>query len=265
MDYLYSFSGADARAYVYFDGLEESIHKLQSLHTLSFSVHEAKGMVRSLGFRSMRGMARGVRTIAGSMIFVVVTDHPLRELIQQSYQSPNEHRNGWSIDKYLTGTGTALDTLSFNNRLPTLMSPFNLLLTYVSELAHYDLDFEDVEGLRVDGAAMLLKGVEFLDEGMVTSVNDIVSEITYSFVCRDAKPISMNTFELGMKPDPVGSTEQASKQRQLDQILSEGRQPTARTAPHYFDDNGDEISEREALGMSDEDYALWKLSSTLGN
>lgn len=259
MNYLYSFSGADAKAYAYFDQVEDKVVRLESLHTLSFSVHEAKGMVRSLGFRSMRGMARGVRTIAGSMIFVVVQDHPLRDLIRNSFQSPNEGRNGWSIDKYLTGTGAALDQLSFENRLPTLMPPFNLLLTYVSEVARYDFDFENGDGLRVDGAALLLKGVEFLDEGLVTSVNDIVSEVTYSFVARDAKPLSMNTFGLEVKPPVVGSREARRQQEELNRILNEGNPYPGRVEPKYFDEFGNEISEQEALGMDSETYALYKL------
>jgi hypothetical protein len=47
---------------------------------------------------------------------------------------------------------------------------------------------EDVQ--RVSGAGLLLSEVEFLDDGLVTSTNDIVTEITLSFIACDYKPLS---------------------------------------------------------------------------
>jgi hypothetical protein len=53
----------------------------------------------------------------------------------------------------------------------------------------------------------LLRGVEFIDEGLVTSTNDIVSEVTYSFRAFDYKPLAkisvLSEEELGAEMDTL--------------------------------------------------------------
>lgn len=201
MDYRYSYSGADATAFAWYEGVEEQIVRLESLHTVSMSVHEAKGQVRTLGYRGIRGLTRSVRTIAGSMIFVVIDDHPLRQMMRLAVESPRFHRLGWSEDRDQVGTGSALSNLDFTNRLGTLLPPMHMLVTYVHEVQNLNRNNSpelvnqiaagQTSDVNIQGAALLLKDLEFLDEGLVTSVNDIVSEITYSFIARDYKELSM--------------------------------------------------------------------------
>ncbi len=223
----YSFSGADSRAYAYFDGVEENIVELTSVHTISISINERKGMARSLGYRGIRGMARGVRTIGGSIIFTVVQDHPLRKLIETSLLSPYIGRMGWSVDRDMVGVGTALNQFDFTNRLPTLLPPFNVLVKYVSEMAAYTGAVTAGNDASPEGAALLIKGMEFIDEGHVTSVNDIVSEISYSWVAMDLKPLSKNTFTASnpspLSWDPFAS--QATKQQLLRQSVGQDFYP----------------------------------------
>lgn len=222
--YRYSFSGADARAFVYFEGMEDTVKQLEALHTISVSVHEGKGQARALGFRGVKGLARGVRTIAGSMILTVIEDNPLRPLmenLQEFVARGNTAWPGWSIDRHEIGTGSAMGgTLHFANRIAPLLPPTNILLEYVSEGALYsprgavnwvppEDGFSDrfvstladkSRKVDVEGASMLLRGVEFIDEGVVTSANDIVTEITLSFIATDFKPISAQVFGAGGIP-----------------------------------------------------------------
>jgi hypothetical protein len=248
--YTYSYSGADVQPYVWYDGYEEEIVGLYSVHTVSVSVHEAKGQARSLGYRGMKGMARGVRTIAGSLIFTVVHDHPLRPLMdiagkagdeiggisfedvdtridaserasKSTYDRPFQNV-GWSVDRDYVGTGTYLDRFDMNNKLGTLLPPFNMMLQYVAEepWSNYSQSIVDIEGrfnlnntappnkngkwepqetiIPVRHAQMAIMGIEIIDEGMVTSINDIVSEVTMSFIARDFKPISFNGRNVGV-------------------------------------------------------------------
>ena len=195
--YLYSYSGADSRAYAYFEGRGDQTVYLESMHTVSFSVYEPKGDVRSLGYRGVRGFTRSTRTIAGSMIFQVIRDHPLRNLLRVGSDPALNRRLGWSMDRDYVGVGSAFSNLEHTNRLPTILPPFNLLLTYVSELgmAGANNSGRPVKD-ETEHAALLLKGVELITDGMVTSVNDIVSEMTFSFKARDYKPISSNRFRV---------------------------------------------------------------------
>lgn len=253
--YRYSYSGSDADVYAYYPGMEDEITQLESLHTISVSVHEAKGQARALGYRGIKGIARGVRTIAGSMILTVIEDHPLRQLL--STVGPYMAREsatwgGWSFDRSVAGTGTALQGLEFTNRLSTLLPPFNILVQYASEGAKFNEKWSDVEDIRFDtisyqpehearradesrkeyrerrksekyyagtgfvekaqalsmeipGAAMVVEGIEIIDSGIVTSINDVVSEISMSFLARDFKPLApmvYGTTPIQPLPDP---------------------------------------------------------------
>ena len=200
--HTYSFSGADARVFTYFDAAPSLIRPLDSVHTISISVHEAKGQARALGHRGAKGLARGVRTIAGSLILTVINDHPLKSLIDQYNESGRPDIQGWSLDRDLVGKGTLARSYDLNNLLSTLLPPFNLAIQYVSEGADYRVfdsitDDPAVDGdlvinkiTTVGGAGLLLRHVEFVDDGLVTSTNDIVTEITLSFIALDYKPLA---------------------------------------------------------------------------
>lgn len=204
----YSFSGADVRAFVYFEGMEDTIRPLEALHTLSISVHEGKGQVRSLGFRGIKGLARGIRTIGGSLILPVIEDNPLRPLMENLrdfVKRNNTYWPGWSIDRHEVGTGSAFsNNFHFSNRIAPLLPPFNILVKYVSEAALWfpsatkaEVDNDLGVSTLIEGAGLLLRGVEFLDEGIVTSANDVITETSLSFIARDYKPLSAQVFDGG--------------------------------------------------------------------
>jgi hypothetical protein len=228
--YRYSFSGADAKAYVYFEGMEDTVRQLEALHTISVSVHEAKGQARALGFRGIKGMARGVRTVAGSIILTVIEDNPLRPLMEnlREYERRGAYWPGWSVDRHEVGTGSAFGgSLHFSNRIAPLLPPCNILLKYVSEGSLWsprgEIGTETIEDFLdtnpsdeilqrvitrerqalVEGAGLMLRNVEFIDEGIVTSVNDVVSEVTLSFIAIDVKPLSAQVFDAGVPSVPV--------------------------------------------------------------
>lgn len=160
----YSFSGADCRAWGYFSSdIKQATIKPQtilidSLGTISISIHESKSPVRRLGHMAPVGYTRAIRTIAGSMVLTIIgSEHPLKEL---SSVDPR------SIVYYSQDANNS-------GNIVTKISPFNLILLYQSELP----------GSK--GAKLELKGVEFINEGIVTSVNDLVSEVVLQFVALD--------------------------------------------------------------------------------
>ena len=221
-NYLYSYSGADAKPFCWFDEAPELTSNLVSLHTISVSIHEAKGQARALGYRGIKGLSLGVRTIAGSMILTVVNDHPLYPLISQyntmvAFRSQsrgvrdggdsgfedleslyNRGEAGWSIDRNMNGVGT-LNGLRYDNRLSTLLPGFNLAMVYVTEQARTN------EAGQPESAGWLLRGVEFITEGQVTSVNDIVTEMTFQFIACDFKPFSFTNRFDGANPEELAN------------------------------------------------------------
>lgn len=220
-NYSYTFSGTDARVFAYFYGLENQIVQMNSLHTISISVHEAKGQVRSLGHRGIRGMTRSVRTVAGSIIARVIREHPLAPLARMATdgtQGEDLYSRGWSIDYLENGTGSAYNIYDYRVKLGTMLAPFNLLFELTSEIGSSTIQTEQISvggkvssgqiavesskedeavvtGKRVfNGASMLLEDVEIIDEGITVSVNDIMTEMTFTYIAKNFRPISDNIF-----------------------------------------------------------------------
>jgi hypothetical protein len=205
--YRYSYSGSDAHAYAYVAGRADRAALLESMHTISWSVHEGKGQARALGFRGIRGLAKGVRTIAGSMIMTVIEDNPLAplmDMLADIYLDPTLRWEGWSMDWKDVGIGSGIDTTTFNRRLASTLPPFDLLVQYVAEGSTWSTQETTTS---IPGAACLIQGIEFIDEGMVTSTSDSATEMTYSFIARDCKTISKQQFD--QKIDPFAGQDPA--------------------------------------------------------
>jgi len=199
--YQYSYSGADCKIFAYIPD-SNKIHLLESMNTISISVHEAKGQARALGHRGIKGVSRGIRTIAGSMILTVIEDHPLRDLLVEA----SETRDVWSIDRNDTGVGAFNDKVTFDNRIETLLPRFNILAMYVSEMGGH------VDSGSVNSAGWELKGVHITDVGLVTSVHDIVSEITISFIAEDYYPFSLSDLSgAESPPEPEVPTDETQE------------------------------------------------------
>lgn len=215
---------------------------LKSLVTLSLSIHDAKAPVRRLGHVAPVGFTKAIRTIAGTMVFLIIEDHPLRELMARdpsNYQAPwysadsldrdsmvtrnfpkdtqENQFSGyyWSYDQDFVRTGRNELNKSYyyydNNKIPaflsSLISPFNLLL-------HYQTEVKSIESGK---ASMLIEGIEITGESIVTSVNDMVTEVVVQFVATDVYQFSgsgateqdiIDSFKmrLSSKESPIIST-----------------------------------------------------------
>lgn len=180
MDYTYSYSGADCRAYAFFPGSPENMIDLSSLATISISVHEAKSPVRRLGERGVSGYTRGIRTIAGSMVFLVIEDHPLWKLIYAN----NNYSPGYSSTDWNRDSDRSISKTN-QRKLSTMIRPFNIMLVYQTEIIK-NTSLEHAKRFTSDEkASLMIEKIDILNEGLVTSVNDMVTEIQMQFVAQD--------------------------------------------------------------------------------
>ncbi len=183
----YSYSGADCKAVAFYK--EGDSVRLESLATISYSVYEAKSPVRRLGERTVAGYTKGIRTVAGSMVFLVIEDHPLAELVRSANKTKM-----WSEDNDKKGKSPKLID-SENRYLSTMLEPFNIGLFYRTEVSFIENKraYTQTQGKYASGyisefndmAQLIISGVEIISEGMVTSVNDMVTEVTMQFVAHD--------------------------------------------------------------------------------
>lgn len=204
IDRRYTFSGTDAKCYAWFpqtvstgQGGPGGLH-LETLQTISVSIREAKSQVRRLGQRSPAGLTRAVRTVAGSMIFAVIDRHPLDNLFAANRAITEGYKYGWSMDMdaitqyqyYAVGN----ERFEQPGLVAGAMLPFNLLIRHIGEFPKITTE-KDVNGrekILAHEMTEILVGVEFIDEGKVISVNDLYSEVTFSFVALDYRPLWSN-------------------------------------------------------------------------
>jgi len=180
MDYTYSYSGADCRAYAYFPDSPENMIDLSSLATISISVHEAKSPVRRLGERGVSGYTRGIRTIAGSMVFLVIEDHPLWKLIHAN----NNYSPGYSSTDWNRDSDRSISRIN-QRKLSTMIRPFNIMLFYQTEIMK-NTSLEHAKRFTTnERASLIIENIDILNEGLVTSVNDMVTEVQMQFVAQD--------------------------------------------------------------------------------
>lgn len=160
MNYNYSYSGADCDVYAVKNGT--TLH-LDNIATVSVSMYEAKSPVRRLGHASPVGFVGNVRSIAGSLIFIVVDEHPLAS-VMRNFKLLKKHFDDDSTQKSYHQNGDVFNA--------GMIPSFNLMLLYKNEVDS-------------KGAGLRVNNLEFISEGVVTSVNDIVSEVVLQFVATD--------------------------------------------------------------------------------
>lgn len=189
--YTYSYSGADCRAYCWFDSdKHNNVYSLKSLATISLSVHEAKSPVRRLGNRGVSGFTESIRTIAGSMVFTIIEDHPLKDLLNMNYEDE--------------GMPASIDETARSIYSATSLEPINILLKYKTE----------VDSAKDAGTSIEIMGLRFVNEGEVTSVNDMVTEMIVQFIAEDVKIFDMERNEKLFSEPSDGKTESAKKKRE---------------------------------------------------
>jgi hypothetical protein len=141
-----TFTGMDALAFMMLPEAKPIL--LGSLTTLSHSVYREKKPVPLLGRINTGGYTRGMRSIAGTMVFTLINQHLIEDILTQI--------------PYLKEHGKMkADELPF----------FDIMVVCANE---YGV-----------ASQMMLYGVEFFEDGQVVSVQDLYIENTFSFVARD--------------------------------------------------------------------------------
>lgn len=137
--------------------------ELAEIQTISYSIHRENTPIRTIGHVNPRGFVKGSRTIAGSLIFTVFNEYAFYRI--------KEFR------EIMASTGL------FFAPLADMLPPFDIVLSFFNE---YGL-----------GAKMKIYGVTIVDEGQTMSVDDLITEQTYTFMARGIQPL------LSMEYDPM--------------------------------------------------------------
>ena len=155
-----SFSGVDIQATMVLPriGDENSqsdgdFIELGELQTISYSIHRENTPVRTLGHVNPRGFVKGSRTIAGSLIFTVFNEYAFYRI--------KEFKKALLEKNYAP--------------VADMLPPFDVVLTFFNEYAL--------------AAKMKLYGITIVDEGQTMSIDDLITEQTYTYMARGIQPM----------------------------------------------------------------------------
>lgn len=158
-----SFAGVDINATIVVPAIDREtgtvnsvdVLEMAEVQTISYSIHRENSPIRTLGHVNPRGFVKGGRTIAGSLIFTVFNEYAFYRI--------KEFR------QIMSETGL------FFAPLADMLPPFDIVLSFFNE---YGLS-----------AKMKIYGVTIVDEGGTMSVDDLITEQTYTFMARGIQPL----------------------------------------------------------------------------
>ena len=239
--YLYSFSGSDTLVSISFEASPDNEVKLESVNTISISIHEQKTPVRRLGHAAPVGFTSSMRVIGGSIILTAVNGHPLQALVsadleaqvaqteaeddqnaQQATASASVLKNRKTKSKNKTdfylpfdseeidranylGSNTSLGYFNNNNKgmpLCTVLPPMKIRLLFVSEYRN-----QIVPGY----GEIIINNVNFISENIVMSVNNMVTEFVLQFVASDIKEFQFTETDINDKAQQQTEDPQANQ------------------------------------------------------
>ena len=187
----------------------EKVFRIGTLQTISISTYNSKTPVKALGFKNPIAVARGGRTIAGSMIFNQLHLHVFDDnnipsgnltTIQDdgflTYSSGNAEyiiagstvTDTTTMDEYTRKENLkkqwdfSWDTTLMGERSkPSDLPPFDIVILMVNELGNV--------------AKIVIYGVDIIHDSQTLSVEDIYTEVQYQYIARDIEYFTAYDFE----------------------------------------------------------------------
>jgi hypothetical protein len=198
-----SFSGADIVAT--FNG-----QVVGELLSLTYSVTREKAPNYTMGSANPRGYARGKRGIAGNLVFAVFNrnalmeemrnheDNASQEDIGKFWTYGTENDAGETETSYTGNDGHGIYNINeFNEMMQRAAGNGDLLdeggqnieIEYADQLQPFDITVNFMNEMG-EKAKLSLFGCEILNEGMGFSVQDLSTNVQYSFVARDLEELT---------------------------------------------------------------------------
>ena len=146
-----SYAGVDIVATLVIPGQTEPL-EIGELQTISYSIHRENVPVRVLGRVGPRGFVKGPRTIAGSLIFTQFDKYFFYKL--SSFQ---EHLKS--------------NLYALSDMLP----PFDVTISFANESGSF--------------SKLKIYGITIVDEGSTMSVDDLITEQTFTYMARGIQPL----------------------------------------------------------------------------
>lgn len=175
-----SFSGADIVATITPLGGKPIV--FGEIQTLSYSIYRPTTPVYTLGRINPKGVVRGQRTIAGSLIFTVFDRHVLKSVIN-AYNFQEDVKT-MTLGDMTSDVFKTSEIDEMKKRMKTdEMPPFDINVTFMNEYGN--------------SSTLNLFGVHILTEGQTMSIEDMMTENTMQYVAMDIDLMDQNGLDKG--------------------------------------------------------------------
>ena len=166
----YTFTAVDMEVSAVFG---DKVTEVKGLNTLSWSIHADKNADRRLHERTANTRTMGGQTIAGTLIFTMFDEDPVRAM------SPIQFFHGHMPIADSSGMS------GFNENLPTEIPSFDLFITLTNEYGAT--------------SSMVIWGVDITDSGGMLSMRQLENEIAVQYVGMSMEPLKQ------VEPGPDGN------------------------------------------------------------
>jgi len=155
---------------------------MKSIVSLSVSVHRAKVPIIPLGKSTVQGFALGNKTVAGSIIKTLTFDDELDKVV--SYYKTSAIAEKYKFMYDLGSKGFAFNDSKyritqkeFDSVMRDDILPFNIHTYALSEYSGHN------------GRILVnsIYGCTLINEGQVQSIENLITENTFSYIARDAE------------------------------------------------------------------------------
>lgn len=189
-----SYAGVDISCYVYFPDITKSSlvndtrkkSKLfAELQTLSISSTRSINPVRVLGRSSPLDYTRGARSFAGTMVFASINQDVFADLYDESI-----------AESTIAGSSSLV-----SDQLP----PFSIVITAANE--------------KGAAAIQVIHGVTLVNYGTTYSIDDLYTEVTYTYVATDVLPLTSSS--ISVTRDKQGTISSAAQVKISDIVQKE--------------------------------------------
>jgi hypothetical protein len=185
---------------------------MRSIVSLSVSVHRAKIPVIPLGENSVQGFALGNKTVAGSIIKTLTFDDELHQVVEYyTTQSLADKEANFVKDlgskESIISEKYQITQKQFDDIMRDDLVPFNI----------YSYSFSEYSGSTGKMIFNSVYGCTIINEGQVQSIENLITENTFSFIAKYAKLGETVTQDLPSYPNlntvMTGSQLLANKKR----------------------------------------------------
>jgi hypothetical protein len=185
--------------------------EMGTIQGITVSISAEKSPIFVMGFQTCRGYTTNKIGIAGSAVFLNIDrdalwdqrQDPANAIVQASrvaFRSPTDQLGGRGPDEVdnqsiteAGGDGASIitDDLTLASDAVRVNEQVNPLLTvqptYAAQLKEFDVVLTGMD-FSGRGAFKAIRGVELINEGFATSVDDTILESQYTFVAREVTP-----------------------------------------------------------------------------